>query len=92
MIELDQINVLKFINKRFYLISLLKQLPSVAKRNLKDDISKPRTLNELDDYESSLSIVISKLKDLPKNKEKLEKIYNTLFKSNTNIKRISVVL
>ena len=79
----ELINVL---TKRQEILDNMKLLPSVAIRNLKDDIRKPRDYKEFHDYEHYLKYFMSLYSMLSNRDEKMrEAILRKAFKANTNI-------
>lgn len=75
---------------RGHIIDKLKTLPSIAIRNMKNDIRTPRDSNEMRSYFDSISYFIAQFSLLTNRDEKLrEKIYKKMFKSNITINDLS---
>jgi len=74
-----------FIN-RGKILDRLKELPSVAIRNMKEDIRKPRDSKELDDYRHSIEYFSAQYSQLYNRDEKFrKKIHDKMFKSNITL-------
>lgn len=68
------------------IIKGMAELPSIAIRNLKDDIRQERDYSEFEEYKRSLTYFLSHISYLANRNEKMiQKIYNKMFKSNTNM-------
>ena len=71
------------------ILNLMKELPSIAIRNLKNDIRTERDWRELGVYKNSLEYVVSHLPYLNnRNDDVKNKIYNKIFKNNSTIESI----
>ena len=85
-------NVLDMIyglQKRRKVIGLIKKLPSFATRNMREDIRKERTNNELGEYLNNLDYLMSHYTLLSNRDEKIQgKILRKMFKSNTTLKEL----
>jgi len=74
------------LDYREKLLKLYDQLPSIAIRNLKDDIKKPRDCNSFGDHQNDLDYFVTHLQLLSnKNEEAKNKIYQKMFKSNISL-------
>ncbi len=74
------------IKQRGAIITLIKQLPKVAIRNMKEDIRQERDYPELQSYRSDLEHFINHLSLLNNRNQKLKnEILNKMFKSNTTL-------
>ena len=68
------------------IIDKLKELPSVAVRNMKNDIRKVRNSKELDQYRNDIEYFMVHFSLLGNREEKLrKKIYDKMFKSNITL-------
>lgn len=77
------------LQKRRKVIEEIKKLPSIATRNLKDDIRKERTSNELDNYLSDLKYFMSHYSLLGnRDKDTQIKILRKMFKGNTTLEQL----
>ena len=85
----DISNVIQSLEKRRKIIDEIKKLPSVATRNLKDDIRKERTSSELGKYLSDLEYFMSHFSLLSnRDKETQIKILRKMFKANTTLEQL----
>lgn len=83
---LNVLDMIYGLQKRRKIIELIKKLPSFATRNMKDDIRKERSNNELGEYFNNLDYFISHYKLLSNRDEKIQgKILRKMFKSNTTL-------
>jgi hypothetical protein len=85
----DISNVIQSLEKRRKIIDEIKKLPSVATRNLKDDIRKERTSSELGKYLSDLEYFMIHYSLLSnRDKETQIKILRKMFKGNTTLEQL----
>lgn len=86
-------NAFEFIrglNNRKEIIEKMKLLPSIAIRNLKNDIRVPRNSKELERYKSDLKNFILHIASLGNRDEKMrDAILRKMFKSNTTMADLS---
>jgi hypothetical protein len=79
-------NLIYSINERKAIIELLKKLPSIAIRNLKNDIRKERSSQELHKYKKDLEYFLSYYSALYNRDEKLRAVIDRkVFKSDATI-------
>jgi hypothetical protein len=77
------------LQKRRKIIENLKKLPSIATRNMKDDIRQERTSKELDEYSNDLEFFISHYNLLANRDEETQiKILRKMFKANTTLEQL----
>lgn len=85
----DISNVIQSLEKRRKIINEIKKLPSIATRNLKDDIRKERTSPELVKYLSNLEYFMSHFSLLSnRDKETQIKILRKMFKGDTTLEQL----
>lgn len=71
------------------IISLLKNLPSIAIRNLKNEIREPRNLNELHTYHHNLEYFIGQISLLGNREPEIrDRIYKKMFKNNITLSQL----
>jgi len=93
--DLNQINIKNIAQLvdafrfRYEIIKEIKQLPSIAIRNLKNDIRKPRESRELGEYLRLLGYFMGQFSLLNnKNDAMKEKIYKKMFKNNITLEEL----
>jgi len=89
--KIDNISQIVYgLKSREKLKKELKKLPSIGIRNLKYEIRKPRTPEELYIYDNQLSYFTGQLSYLDnKNEDGKKKIYQKLFKNNMTLDQLS---
>lgn len=79
----------KGLMSRIKCVNKLKTLPSIAIRNLKDDIRKPRELYEFYDLDDTIDIILAYIGYIDnKDENRKIKILNKLFNKNTTFENI----
>ena len=74
------------LEKRRKIIETLKKLPSIAIRNLKEDIRTERSAGGLDKYLKDLEYFVANVSQLSNRSEEIqEKFFKKMFKSNTTL-------
>lgn len=82
-------NVINGLKQRASIIKLFKELPSIASRNMKEDIRKERTYPELQEYRSDLEYFVNHYSLLGNRNEELKQnIINKMFKSNVTLSQL----
>jgi hypothetical protein len=85
----DISNVIQSLKKRRKIIDEIKKLPSIATRNLKDDIRKERTSPELGKYLNDLEYFMGHYSLLGnRDKETQIKILRKMFKGDTTLEQL----
>lgn len=85
----DILGVIEGLEKRRKIIDNIKKLPSIATRNLKEDIRKERTNYELDKYLNDLEYFMAQYSLLSnRDKDSQIKILRKIFKGNTSLEQI----
>jgi hypothetical protein len=83
-------NLIRSLNEREKILEEIKKLPSIAIRNLKEDIRIPRNSEELNNIRKEIENIILNLSYLSNRESKvIDKIYQKIFKSGTTFKDIS---
>lgn len=81
--------IISGLEKRHKVIEEIKKLPSIATRNLKDDIRKERTSIELGEYLQDLEYFMSHYSLLSnRDKDTQIKILRKMFKGNTTLEQL----
>lgn len=79
-------NIISGLKQRRLILDLFKKLPSIAWRNMKNDIRKERKYPELQKYRSDLEYFLAHFSYLGNRDEHLrKKILQKMFKSNTSL-------
>jgi len=82
-------NIIVGLEKRRNIIAEIKKLPSIATRNLKEDIRKDRTSSELSKYLNDLEYFMSHYSLLGnRDKDTQIKILRKMFKGNTTLEQL----
>ena len=85
-------NILEIIHSflnREKIIKIFKRLPSIALRNMKEDVKKERTASELLSYFKDLEYFFANYSQIFNRDENMQKtIYQKIFKSNTTLEDI----
>ena len=85
----DVWGLISSLSNREKILLNIKKLPSIAIRNLKNDIRQERGAKELSDYEHYLSYFIAQYSMLNNRDEKMrEAIHRKMFRANTNIRSL----
>lgn len=81
------------LNERGKILEEMKKLPSVAIRNLKNDIRKERSYDELRSYQHDLNYFVGHLSLLDNRDEKMkDAVLRKMFKSYTTIEDLSAFI
>lgn len=82
-------DLIKALNYREKILVHTRQLPSIAIRNLKNDIRRERNSDELHKYESQLESFLMHYSMISNRDEKFRKVVDSkMFKSNTSIEEL----
>ena len=82
----NSLGVLYSLDMRERVINSMKTLPTVAARNLRDEIRQPRDISELNQYRHDLEYFLTYYSQLSNRDEKSrKKIEDKMFKSNTTL-------
>lgn len=74
------------LKQRKTIIELIKKLPSIAVRNLKNDIRQERDYPELQNYRSDLEYFVAHMELLNNRSDRMKNVVlNKMFKSNTTL-------
>lgn len=81
--------IMRSLYKRRLIIQKIKDLPSIAIRNLKNDIRKERIISQLDTYLHNLDYFFAHYSLLSNRDKKMqEKILNKMFKNNITLSEL----
>jgi hypothetical protein len=82
-------DLIKSLNYRKKIIEIFKKFPSIASRNLKNEIRIPRDSSEFNELKNNLEYINSHISLISNKKEEVkEKMLQKIFKSNTTISDI----
>ena len=77
------------LNIRGYIINKIKELPTIAIRNLRSEIRLERGWNEFEKYKNDLDYLIAQLSLLSnRDKNSTKNIYNKMFKSGMTLSKL----
>ncbi len=76
---------IRSLNERDRILTLIKQLPSVATRNMRGDIRTERDSGELREYKSNLEYILSHLQLLSNRSEKMKQSITDKMFSSKNV-------
>lgn len=89
-IDIDTNTLMSSLEYRRDILKLFKQLPSIASRNMKNDIRIVRNFYEFKNYKDDLESVLSRLSLISNRDSRSQiKILQKIFKNNTSLSKIS---